>query len=1160
MASPYKWLRITDGTTDSSGHRREVNLLSGLSGFCMTEWDPATAEPKGGGVWSDSALSAGRRLHIAKPANVVETMTLGIRNFNADTLIRDTRTLRQLLESAREYWTSNWTTTPVWVEAQGVNETNRRYALISDYRTPRDSDPYHQPFWQTVERAGMDDFDLVFEREPYWRDNVPGESDCLEIGTTQAWCPVYPLEFNGTTSIVNIGNPVKNRNLPAGDFTLDGWIRADGWGEGNAGVIYHKTSVYFSIGAASGLIASAIFNGGGQPALSTSGPAIFSPDGEWHHVAAIFDTVTGFIDLYIDGIEIASYVSHQPAMGAYAGDAGANAAIGNNIATTSTWDGGIGWFRISNNERWTAAFDPPERCILPNSDANTIWLGIHEGTPEPPGVGDIHDMSGMAVVTDGDATDCTWGDCCEVYFGNYLPGPKPYMISNRSTSVVDCGAGANLLDLPDTEITVEAWVWLRSYTGTAGDTEAFIAEKTDWIQNGWYFQTDTNAGLIFCIYVGAMAGTENESHATAGQLSLFEWHHVAATFNDAAVSRVSRLWIDGREVVYSLQEDAGANPYRSDAGISLELICITATVGYALDGYIQWCRVSSTVRYTDTFDPPERCKLPAPDASTEGLWQYTTAELISDFSGNGNDGDPLDVLSGYDCPLVEETCDADTVYVANKHNIAQLTHVFYDDAGAFSPNLLAQPLPYALLPAAPVAGDAFYAGIDSLIPDSGPFCSIVFDLATAQTGLTFSYTGSTFWQYWNGGAWTWLNEQDNTNNDGLSDQEPFDTVGVKSLHWSQPQDWSLSVVNGVDAYWVRCVVGNIAPGTTPVQQERNVYSVLWPYVEIQEDKVGGDVPPLIRQYIRNQSDKAGAVRYSDRVLIGLRSLSRGENFTAYLNCSPEQNVTGITADDAGFGNVFVADMTTPTGWCLQCTAPVIGGEDVVTFIISASLANEYIGAYHVFLRGHQTTAGTIEAELQGYVGLTDNVVLSDRVAFATLSDWEVLDLGPLTIPFYGSPLPSEMNDIYLTIYLYGDGANCDLYDLILLPVDEWAIDTGNLNVTSWPSTAAKLGYRNQPTSGGPTPIGNTYLDVDSIANPKVPIRSTLKYYYTDLMATTYSAITPEPMIAQRGEAQRYWFLHTTLDTRSTGIGSQPEIVNSVQNWNVQRYISMRGDS
>ena len=48
----------------------------------------------------------------------------------------------------------------------------------------------------------------------------------------------YVLEFNGATSVVDCGSDASLDNLPtAGDFTVDAWIRADGYGGTNLGIV-----------------------------------------------------------------------------------------------------------------------------------------------------------------------------------------------------------------------------------------------------------------------------------------------------------------------------------------------------------------------------------------------------------------------------------------------------------------------------------------------------------------------------------------------------------------------------------------------------------------------------------------------------------------------------------------------------------------------------------------------------------------------------------------------------------------------------------------------------------------------------------------------------------------------------------------------------------
>ena len=58
-------LRITDGTTI-------IDLLSPTTGFHLAGWEPAIAQYKGGGMFSNSPLADGRRLVDRHFDNVID--------------------------------------------------------------------------------------------------------------------------------------------------------------------------------------------------------------------------------------------------------------------------------------------------------------------------------------------------------------------------------------------------------------------------------------------------------------------------------------------------------------------------------------------------------------------------------------------------------------------------------------------------------------------------------------------------------------------------------------------------------------------------------------------------------------------------------------------------------------------------------------------------------------------------------------------------------------------------------------------------------------------------------------------------------------------------------------------------------------------------------
>ena len=268
-------------------------------------------------------------------------------------------------------------------------------------------------------------------------------------------------------------------------------------------------------------------------------------------------------------------------------------------------------------------------------------------------------------------------------------------------------------------------------------------------------------------------------------------------------------------------------------------------------------------------------------------------------------------LGNVDNTGVREPTTTKGVYVANKDNMANLSDIYVNDGGVWTGNRMDVAVPWNLLPAVPAIGDAVYFGIDTSLTNSGPFCSLAFDIGTAQSDIT-----GIAWEYFNG-AWVALTVEDNTNADGAMTGVAFDTTGEKSVHWVQPSDWTTRDIStdggpAITGYWVRARVTAIGTPTAPSQQNRDVFSIVWPYTEIQSTEVLGDIPSLFELHIWSQSDQAsGSTPALDfnRVICGLRSYARGANFTSFLNFSDEQVPSGLTVSGASLSD----SPDTPTG-------------------------------------------------------------------------------------------------------------------------------------------------------------------------------------------------------------------------------------------------------
>lgn len=169
---------ITDGS-------ERIDLLSPEgNGYRVRQWIPALAEPSGGGVWQQSPLANGRRLVMRPMDNITDGVVLALSEDDINEAIREMRRLRGLLEEAVAYWENDNATKCVWWEVRGSNESNIRYALIYDYRTPKDPDPFNPPFFAPG-RSIIDEFPLILEHG-FWQPVPPDQDTCLEISSMQA--------------------------------------------------------------------------------------------------------------------------------------------------------------------------------------------------------------------------------------------------------------------------------------------------------------------------------------------------------------------------------------------------------------------------------------------------------------------------------------------------------------------------------------------------------------------------------------------------------------------------------------------------------------------------------------------------------------------------------------------------------------------------------------------------------------------------------------------------------------------------------------------------------------------------------------------------------------------------------------------------------------
>lgn len=517
------------------------------------------------------------------------------------------------------------------------------------------------------------------------------------------------------------------------------------------------------------------------------------------------------------------------------------------------------------------------------------------------------------------------------------------------------------------------------------------------------------------------------------------------------------------------------------------------------------------------------------------------------YAGTGKAGNGYIYRSGVSATITlgrAVTCLSE-VYVANRHNIANITHIYRDDGGVFT-SIFPAALPVTLFPAVPAANDALYVGIQSSTVDAGPFGGIIFDIGTIMSGV---YT--LIWEYWSGAAWSTLTVWDGTN---------YLTIpGVNSVHWVQPSNWATTAVNGVTAYWVRArlsVVTSIL--SVPTQQNRDIYAVNRAMIDVDQLQVLGDIAALMQAKINNRSDfngpeATGPNLYENRLVCGLRSLSLGSGFTAYLNIADRQNQAGVIID-LGTNTTFADDAGAPSG--RRATYNPGGVEAMATRItvgISPAIARDFYGTFHAYLRAKRTAGVSTDLTVRLQVATGSGGITFTTVSqqLQTTTAFEVLDFGEITLPVSSSFKSSDLADtteIRIQASAASGTPDLYLYDLILIPVDEWAVD------------AVDMANESDSDVGRSNYIAKL-LDIDSVTDPRIDIKTLVKTAdASEFITAEYNPICGGPAILQANVDQQLWFF--AMMTSATGAAyswlAPPEIAHSIQLWTNPRYLGMRG--
>jgi hypothetical protein len=375
------------------------------------------------------------------------------------------------------------------------------------------------------------------------------------------------------------------------------------------------------------------------------------------------------------------------------------------------------------------------------------------------------------------------------------------------------------------------------------------------------------------------------------------------------------------------------------------------------------------------------------------------------------------------------------------------------------------------------------------------------------------------------------------------------------VHWQVPSDWDTTAVNAITGYWVRARVSAVGSNPSgPVHSNRYIYTPNLPYVEIAESEIGGDLPALAQVLWRNQGDNptGSPDMVTHRLLVGLRTVTRGPQFDAYINLSDKQVPFGVTVIGLSDGGAFEDSVVAPTARRYSVSyssgGELNGWQELIRISLSTTIARDYYGDFRAFLRGIVTPGDADDWRFRLALGVgSGGMVTYTKEVYGKPAqvDFRLFDMGSLHIPSATLAANHVSDELSITVEGYATATNvaAKLYDLILLPVDEWAGDFVHSNRTD--STLP---------SGV---VGNNVLDIDSITNSRTPLNA-YNRLGSGLIKAIYQPIANGEAILQVGQRQRLWFVAAQYAFASNSWGAMPTVTGTVRVNKVQQYLALRG--
>lgn len=182
---PLPLFHITDGSYKDNGQQNLLNFLSDRSGYRLNNWEPTVAQFKDGGRWANSPTAQGRRLKGYVYDNAIEVLDLNLVSHDQNRAIQFIHDLWYFQQGVADYWSSAWSSLPIYLVGRAARERNTFYAIVHQISCPQLRNIFAQPFFDE-RQAAMDSLTIRIERG-HWLSSPPGDFECVEISSIRSW-------------------------------------------------------------------------------------------------------------------------------------------------------------------------------------------------------------------------------------------------------------------------------------------------------------------------------------------------------------------------------------------------------------------------------------------------------------------------------------------------------------------------------------------------------------------------------------------------------------------------------------------------------------------------------------------------------------------------------------------------------------------------------------------------------------------------------------------------------------------------------------------------------------------------------------------------------------------------------------------------------------